>query len=89
MEATVTFNTLQDAEDFITTVTRAQSMVLAAILRTMMTSGSLSETDLRESLDATEQAALQRRTRETPAVTGLVEILRNDLGLSSETDRGN
>lgn len=78
----MTFNTLKDAEDFFAATIRAQSMILAAVVRPMIADGSLSESDLRESLNSTERAALERRTPETSALTGLVELLRADLGLS-------
>lgn len=82
------FKDLKDAEAFITQLTRAQSMVGASIVRALLDSGALTESDLRKALEATEQAALQRRTPETPAVLGLVEVLRTDLGLTEGTDPG-
>ena len=74
------FETLEDAEKYLLNFTAAQSFVLAAVLRSMLVSRALKESDLREALDATEAAAFQRRTPETGAVAGLVQLLRRDLG---------
>ena len=82
------FNTLEDAEKYFMATTRAQSMLLAAALRPLIANGSLIEHDLVSSLAATEQAALQRRTLETPAVSGLAQMLRQDLGLPEGTGHG-
>ncbi len=82
------FKTLADAEEFLMKTTRAQSMILAAVLRPLIANGSLSEDELTSSLAATEQAALQRRTPETAAIGGLAELLRLDLGLPEGTGHG-
>jgi hypothetical protein len=79
------FKTLEDAEEFYTTTTRAQSMLLAAVLRPLIANGSLGEYELVNSLGETEKAALQRRTPETPAIAGLVQMLRQDLRLPEGT----
>ena len=73
--------------DFVRNATAAQSMLLAAVFRPLIQSGALSEDDLQRSLSAVEQAALQRRTPEVPALTGLIDLLRQDLGLSARTGR--
>ena len=82
------FETLADAEAYLMATTRAQSMILAAVLRPLITNGSLIEDELTSSLAATEQAALQRRTPETPAILGLAQMLRLDLGLPEGTGHG-
>ncbi len=82
MEAKMLFTTLQEADAFVTHITAAHSMLLAAIIRPLIESGSLDEADLRNSLDTTERAALERRTPETAALSGLVGLLRRDLGWS-------
>ena len=82
------FKTLEDAENYLMATTRAQSMILAAALRPLIGNGSLSEDDLVASLAETERAALQRRTLETPAITGLAQMLRQDLGLAEGTGPG-
>ena len=79
------FKTLADAETFLMRTTRAQSMLLAAVLRPLIANGSLNDDKLAWSLAATEKAALRRRTPETPALLGLVELLRQDLGLTEGT----
>ena len=75
------FNNLDEAADFMTTTVAAQSMLLASVLRAFMAKGLITVTDLDETLQATEQAAMQRRTPETPSLTGLIKLLRRDLGL--------
>lgn len=80
--------TLEELERFVTHVTAAQSVLLASILRAFLVKGALTESELNAVLDATEQAALQRRTPETPALTGLVALLRRDLGLDAGTPPG-
>ena len=82
------FKTLEDAEEFLMATTRAQSMVLAAVLRPFIADGFLIEHDLVKSLAETERAALQRRTPETAAILGLAEMLRQDLGLPEGTGFG-
>ena len=82
------FKTLEDAENYLMATTRAQSMILAAALRPLIGNGSLSEDDLVASLAETERAALQRRTLETPAISGLAQMLRQDLGLAEGTGPG-
>lgn len=82
------FSTLEEAGAFMAHFTRAQSMMMAAILRPLLNSGALKEADLRASLEATERAALERRTPETPALLGLVQVLRVDLGLSEASGHG-
>ena len=76
------FTSLKEASDFITTLARAQSMLLASVLRALLSAGTLNENDLSDALAATERAALERRTLETPALTGFIDLLRRDLGLS-------
>lgn len=66
-------------------LTRAQSMLLATVVRTLIEQGAITEEALRRALDATAQAAFQRRTPETPALLGLIDILRADLGLPEGT----
>jgi hypothetical protein len=78
------FTTIEEAEQFITALTRAQSMLLAAILRPLLANSTLTESDLRQSLIASETAAMQRRTRETSAFVGLIAVLRADLGWIAE-----
>jgi len=80
------FNTLEEAADFMTTTVAAQSMLFASVLRAFIAKGLITETDLDETLGATEQAAMQRRTPETPALTGLIKLLRRDLGLAITKD---
>ena len=75
------FNTLDEAADFMALSVTAQSMLFASVLRAFIAKGVISERDLDEALAATEKAAMQRRTPETPALTGLIELLRRDLGL--------
>ncbi len=82
------FKTLAEAEVYLMATTRAQSMILAAVLRPLIANGSLVEHDLVTSLASTEKAALQRRTRETPAVVGMAALLRQDLGLPEGTGPG-
>ncbi len=82
------FKTLEDAEIYFMATTRAQSFILAAVIRPLIGSGYLDEGDLAASLDATEVAALERGTLETPAIVGLVQMLRQDLGLPEGTDHG-
>ncbi len=82
------FKTLEDAENYLMATTRAQSMILAAALRPLIGNGSLSEDDLVASLAETERAALQRRTLETPAISGLAQMLRQDLELAEGTGPG-
>jgi len=82
------FNTLEEAEIYLMATTRAQSFILAAALRPLIQNGFLSEDDLASSLAETERAALQRRTLETPAISGLAQMLRQDLGLPEGTGHG-
>ena len=77
--------TLPQIEDLLKQTIRAQSFILAAVLRPLIGSGYLDEGDLAASLDATEVAALERGTLETPAIVGLVQMLRQDLGLPEAT----
>lgn len=74
-----------ELEDFVKSITAAQSMLTAAILRAIMQNGGVTEAQIQDALNRTEQAALQRRTPETPALTGLIDLLRRDLGLSEGT----
>lgn len=80
--------TTEQLEDFIKSTIAAQSMLLAAVLRPLLANGTISEQELAASLDATEQAAMQRRTPETPALTGLIDLLRHDLGLGEANHPG-
>lgn len=79
--------TNEELIQFIQTLTASQSMLLAAVLRPFVNKGLISHSDLAQSLDATERAALERRTSETPALTGLIDLLRRDLGFDKATDR--
>ena len=79
------FKTLEEAEVFFMAATRAQTMLLAAVLRPLIANGSLIEQELVSSLAKSEQAALQRHTPETPALSGLAAMLRQDLGLPEGT----
>ncbi len=73
--------------DLLHTTVAAQSIILASVLRPLIIKGVVSEAEFSASLAATEQAALERRTPETPALTGLIDLLRRDLGLSEATHR--
>ena len=77
------FNTLDEAADFMAAAVAAQSMLFASVLRAFIAKGVISERDLDEVLAATDKAAMQRRSPETPALTGLIELLRRDLGLDA------
>ena len=77
------FNTLDEAADFMAATVAAQSMLFASVLRAFIAKGVISKRDLDEVLAATDKAAMQRRTPETPALTGLIELLRRDLGLDA------
>ena len=59
-------------------------MVLAAVIRTFITEGIISEDKIEASLAATEQGALEGRTPEIPASNGLIDLLRRDLGLNTK-----
>ena len=74
--------TNEQLKDLLTATIAAQSILHANILRAIMQSGGLTEAHLIAALSATEQAAFQRRTPETPALTGLLDLLRRDLGLN-------
>jgi hypothetical protein len=80
--------TNEQLEEFLKATTAAQSMLLAAVLRPLLANGIVSEQELAASLDATEQAAMQRRSPETPALTGLIDLLRRDLGLGAANRPG-
>ncbi len=77
------FNTLDEAADFMAPALAAQSMLFASVLRAFIAKGVISERDLDDALAVTEKAAMQRRTPETPALTGLIALLRRDLGLDA------
>ncbi len=77
------FNTLEEAADFMALTVAAQSMLFASVLRAFIAKGVISERDLDEALAATDKAAMQRRSPETPALTGLIALLRRDLGLDA------
>ena len=80
------FKNLDEAAAFMTTTVAAQSMLLASILRAFIIKGLVTETDLDQVLNETERAALERGTPETPALTGLIDLLRRDLGLAITKD---
>ena len=82
------FKTLEEAEIYLMATTRAQSFILAAVIRPLIGSGYLDEGELAASLDETKVAALERGTLETPAIVGLVQMLRQDLGLAKGTGPG-
>ena len=73
--------TLEELKKLVESVTAAQSMLLASVVRPLLASNLLSESEMLGSLAATEQAALARRTPETPYLLGLIEVLRRDLKL--------
>ena len=73
--------THEELEHLVITVTRAQSMLLASVLRPFLTAGTITEEALVASLVESERAALERETPEIPALTGLIAVLREDLGL--------
>lgn len=73
--------TIDHLADLLKTSIAAQSMLLASVLRPLIIKGVVSEAEFLASLAATEQAALERRTPETPALIGLIYRLRRDLGL--------
>jgi hypothetical protein len=77
--------TLAELEHMLTVTTAAQSMLLAAVLRPLIASGAVSEDALVVSLAEKERAAMERGTLETGALTGLIDLLRRDLGLSEGT----
>ncbi len=79
--------TNEELHHYLMITTAAQSMIQAAILRALMDEGAVSESRLSEILDAVESTALQRKTPETPAVTGLIALLRRDLGWPEDTGR--
>lgn len=74
--------TVPQLAQVVAEVTAAQSMLLASVLRPLIARGAVSERDLALSLDLTERAAFERRTNEASALTGLIALLRRDLGLS-------
>ena len=76
--------THEELENWVVTVTAAQSMLLAAILRPLIANGHLSEDALVASLDEKERAAFERKSRETPALIGLIDLLRRDLELPAK-----
>ncbi len=80
------FKNLDEAADFMAVTVAAQSMLLASILRAFIIKGLITETDLDQALSETERAALERGTPETPALTGLIDLLRRDLGFAVTTD---
>jgi hypothetical protein len=73
--------TVEELEWLIENLTAAQSMLLAGILRPLIDGGAVAESALSDSLAEKERAALDRRTPETPALLGLIDLLRRDLGL--------
>jgi len=75
-------------EDLFKSTVAAQSMLLAAVMRPLLANGTITERELAASLGATEQAAMQRRTPETSALTGLIALLRRDLGLGEASRPG-
>lgn len=77
--------TNDELQALVTALIAAQSMLLASVLRPFITNGVIAATDLEESLDLTERAALERRTQETPVLTALIDLLRRDLGLGKGT----
>ena len=79
--------TIAHLTDLLTTSIAAQSILLATVLRPLIIKGVVSEAEFSASLAATEQAALERRTPETIALTGLIDLLRRDLGLGEATHR--
>ena len=80
------FKNLDEAAAFMKTTVAAQSMLLASVLRAFIIKGVITATDLDQALSETERAALERGTPETPALTGLIDLLRRDLGLDATTD---
>ncbi len=82
------FKTLEEAEAYFLTTTRAQSKILATVVRLLIANGSLRKGDLVSWIDETDKAALQRRTPETAALSGLAQLLRQDLGLPEGTGLG-
>lgn len=79
--------THEELETLVEKLTAAQSMLTASILRAFIENGAITEAQLADVLSQTEHAALQRRTPETVALTGLIDLLRRDLGLIEETHR--
>lgn len=79
--------TNEELEDLLKSTIAAHSMLNASVLRAIMQSGGLTEGRLIEALAATEQAALARRTPETPVLTGLLDLLRRNLRLDEATHR--
>ncbi len=79
--------TIEQLIELVTGSIAAQSMLFASVLRPFLDKGVITEADLLKSLAATQQAALQRRSPETPALTGLIDLLRRDLGLNEANHR--
>lgn len=79
--------TADQLKALITSAAAAQSILLATILRTFVVKGLITEAELNAALEATEQAAVRQRTPETPLLTGLIDLLRRDLGLGTKTPR--
>ena len=79
--------TIAHLADLLQSSIEAQSLILASVLRPLIMKGVITEAELSASLAATEQAAMERRTPETPALTGLIDLLRRDLGLSEASHR--
>lgn len=59
-------------------------MLLAGVVRALINNGTLSEGELEASLAEKERAALERGTKETAALTALIDLLRRDLGLPAK-----
>ncbi len=76
-----------ELKKFVTTLTAAQSMLLASVIRPFIVKDIISPSEIGASLAATERAALERRTDETSALTGLIDLLRRDLGLAEGNHR--
>ena len=72
-------------EKLIKALTAAQSMLLSSVIRALLANDTVTENEISASLDLTYRAALDRKTPETPYLTGLIELLRRDLGLGEGT----
>ena len=86
MEVTL-FNTIEEADLAVRALTTAQTLLLASVLRLLIDKNAFDESDLSEVFDSVDQAAMQRRTAETPYLIGLTKLLRSSVGLTEQTHR--
>ena len=81
------FETIEEADRVVTALTAAQTLLIANILRLLIDRNAIGESDLSDVFDSMDRAAMERRTPETPYLTGLTKALRSSVGLTEQTHR--